>query len=400
MLRELEDDPDLIDSLNDLILEPGDKLRGIKAEPRLTLRERGTDFFRMYVQEGDLEGLFDLRDNDIASHAQRNAKDRRRFASYLVNGVTLVIVTTDDLAGAHRIFDVMNMRGVPLTASDVFKAKTIAEISPAARNAYATRWDDIMDPLGDDAQTLEAFFSDIHLIISHKAVCTQLLEEFRKDVLKPYVKKQNVISFIDDLLAPYANAWLILNRPTDANLPDDIVAMLVSLADYQTADWKPVAMWALVNSIRNLGSANAQVFSTPGRNHERARRTPPITRHRQTPRRSRRTRTRHRRRQPQPAKPTRPTHTRRKRHPRPQQRPYPPTDPWIPHHRRGPTFRTRASTWRVADQSRHEETSAHPRQRAEGRLPHHPTAQSQSVADHARTGQREIRFRRLAGVGA
>lgn len=133
VLRELEDDPDLIDSLNDLILEPGDKLRGIKAEPRLTLRERDTDFFRMYVQEGDLEGLFDLRDNDIASHAQRNiavntrrtfdllaamdAKDRRRFASYLVNGVTLVIVTTDDLAGAHRIFDVMNMRGVPLTAS-------------------------------------------------------------------------------------------------------------------------------------------------------------------------------------------------------------------------------------------------------------------------------------------
>lgn len=280
ILRELEDDPDLIDSLNDLILEPGDKLRGIKAEPRLRLRERDTDFFRMYVQEGDLEGLFDLRDNDIASHAQRNiaintrrvfdslaameTKDRRRFASYLVNGVTLVIVTTDDLAGAHRIFDVMNMRGVPLTASDVFKAKTIAEISPAARNAYATRWDDIMDPLGDDAHTLEEFFADLHLIVSHKAVCTQLLEEFRKDVLKPYVKQQNVISFIDDLLAPYANAWLILSRPTDANLPDGIVALLVSLADYQTTDWKPVAMWALVNSIRNLGSVNAQVFSTPG----------------------------------------------------------------------------------------------------------------------------------------
>ena len=81
VLRELEDDPDLIDSLNDLILEPGDKLRGIKAEPRLTLRERDTDFFRMYVQEGDLEGLFDLRDNDIASHAQRNiaVNTRRTF---------------------------------------------------------------------------------------------------------------------------------------------------------------------------------------------------------------------------------------------------------------------------------------------------------------------------------
>lgn len=281
VLRELEDDPDLIDSLNDLILEPGDKLRGITAEPRLRLRERDTDFFRMYVQEGDLEGLFDLRDNDIASNAQRNiaintrrvfdilaamdTQDRHRFASYLVNGVTLVIVTTDDLAGAHRIFDVMNMRGVPLTASDVFKAKTIAEISPAAQNAYATRWDDIMDPLGDDAHTLEEFFTDLHLIISHKAVCPQLLEEFRRDVLKPYIKHQNVIAFIDDILAPYANAWLMLTRPTDTTLPDNIVAQLVALADYQTTDWKPVAMWALANSIRNLGSTNIQIF--PNSNH-------------------------------------------------------------------------------------------------------------------------------------
>lgn len=167
----------------------------------------------------------------------------------------------------------MNMRGVPLTASDVFKARTIAEISPAARNAYASRWDDIMDPLGDDAQTLEEFFSDIHLIISHKAVCTQLLEEFRKDVLKPFVKKQNVISFIDDLLAPYANAWRIIEHPTDANLPDDIIGQLVSLNDYQTTDWKPVAMWALVNSIRNLGNPDTRIFSTPGTHTAAASRT-------------------------------------------------------------------------------------------------------------------------------
>ena len=280
VLRDLERDPDLMRQLDALLVEPGDKLRGIVTEPRLTLRERDAAFFREHVQEDNLESVFDMNDDDLATAAQRNIvanirktydeisnwsdAERQQFAQYLVNEVTLVIVTTDDLDGAHRIFDVMNMRGVPLTASDVFKAKTIAEISPAARNAYATRWDDIMDPLGDDSHTLEEFFSDLHLIVSHKAVCTQLLEEFRKDVLKPYVKKQNVISFIDDLLAPYANAWLILNRPTDANLPDDIVAMLVSLADYQTTDWKPVAMWALVNSIRNLGSANAQVFSTPG----------------------------------------------------------------------------------------------------------------------------------------
>ena len=256
VLRELETDPVLLSELDELILEPGNKLRGIKAEPRLRLRDRDAGFFRSYVQEGDLEGLFDLRDGDMETHAQRNiavnarqvfdelAKlddgERHRFASYLVNQVTLVIVTTDDLTGAHRIFDVMNMRGVPLTASDVFKAKVVAALSPAARNVYAARWDDIMDPLGDDAQ---------------------VLEEFRTDVLAAYVREQNVISFIDELLAPYAMAWRVLDHPTDTTLPDDVVRQLVLLNDYPTTDWKTVAMWALVHSVGNLGSVDTAVFT-------------------------------------------------------------------------------------------------------------------------------------------
>ena len=65
-----------------------------------------------------------MNDDDLATAAQRNivanirktydeisnwsASERQQFAQYLVNEVTLVIVTTDDLDGAHRIFDVMN----------------------------------------------------------------------------------------------------------------------------------------------------------------------------------------------------------------------------------------------------------------------------------------------------
>lgn len=282
VLRELETDPVLLEELDELILEPGNKLRGITAEPRLRLRDRDAEFFRSYVQEGDLEGLFDLREGDFETRAQYNIStnarqvfdelakldddDRHRFASYLVNQVTLVIVTTDDLAGAHRIFDVMNMRGVPLTASDVFKAKVVAAMSPAARNVYAARWDDIMDPIGDDSQTLKEFFTDLHLIVSHKAVCTQLLEEFRADVLMPYVREQNVISFVDELLAPYAMAWRILDHPTDSMLPAAIVRQLVLLNDYPTGDWKPVAMWALVHSIGNLAGAGVKVFTDNARN--------------------------------------------------------------------------------------------------------------------------------------
>lgn len=109
VLRDLERDPDLMRQLDALLVEPGDKLRGIVTEPRLTLRERDAAFFREHVQEDNLESVFDMNDDDLATAAQRNivanirktydeisnwsASERQQFAQYLVNEVTLVIVT-------------------------------------------------------------------------------------------------------------------------------------------------------------------------------------------------------------------------------------------------------------------------------------------------------------------
>ncbi|MBM6699505.1 DUF262 domain-containing protein [Bifidobacterium pullorum subsp. saeculare] len=279
-LRDLEDDPELAAGLNALLLEQGDKLRGIVAEPRLTLRDRDAAFFRSSVQEGSLEALFDLREEDFDSNAQRNiarnareaydllaamdAAHRHDFAAYLVRRVMVVIVTTDDLAGAHRIFDVMNMRGVPLTASDVFKAKTVAALPEQTRDLYAARWDAIMDPLGDDPQRLEEFFESLHLILAYKPMCLQVLADFLGDVLEPRLAAGQAAAFVDDVLAPYARAWQMIAAPTQTTLPDDVVGWLVALDDYQSTEWKPVAMWALVHSIRNLGSPEAMVFARSG----------------------------------------------------------------------------------------------------------------------------------------
>lgn len=200
VLRDLERDPDLMRQLDALLVEPGDKLRGIVTEPRLTLRERDAAFFREHVQEDNLESVFDMNDDDLATAAQRNivanirktydeisnwsASERQQFAQYLVNEVTLVIVTTDDLDGAHRIFDVMNMRGLPLTPSDVFKARATASLSTAELDVYAARWDDIIDPLGDDPHDCEEFFAYLHLVLTHKPATDKLIEDFLADVLQ------------------------------------------------------------------------------------------------------------------------------------------------------------------------------------------------------------------------
>ncbi|MDE5640122.1 MAG: DUF262 domain-containing protein, partial [Bifidobacterium castoris] len=203
VLLTLEDDPQLAESLRGLLTETGDKLRGIVAEPRLSLREQDEGFFREYVQRGDLEALFDLREADIATQAQRNIQtnakcaydmlaplrddERRRFASYLVNDVMFVIVTTDDISGAYRIFDVMNMRGMPLTPSDVFKAKVVSVISSAARDVYARYWDDIMEPMGDDNARIERFFADLDLIFTRTPMCQSLLADFSDHVIAKYI---------------------------------------------------------------------------------------------------------------------------------------------------------------------------------------------------------------------
>ena len=79
-----------------------------------------------------MEGLFALKDTELTSKragatsmrtpraaydefCNRSTDERRAFARYLVDGVCMIIVSTDDLAGAHRIFNVMNVRGLPLT---------------------------------------------------------------------------------------------------------------------------------------------------------------------------------------------------------------------------------------------------------------------------------------------
>ena len=279
-LRDLEQDPEWMRLLDALIVEPGDKLRGIRTEPRLALRERDAAFFREYVHEGNLEALFDMGDEDWTSNAQRNITlntkatydaldalsedERHRFASYLVKSVTLVIVTTDDLDGAHRIFDVMNMRGLPLTPSDVFKAKAIAGMNAAAADAYAARWDDIMDPLGDDALHVEEFFSYLHMALTYRPDSGKLIQDFLDGVLQPYLAAGTATSFIDKVLAPYAVAWRMLDRPSDTVLPDKVKDLLESLNDYRNHEWKPVAMWALVHSFRNLGSPDISPFVAVG----------------------------------------------------------------------------------------------------------------------------------------
>lgn len=274
VLRELETDEELLRNLNALLLEQGNKLQGIEAEPRLTLRERDAEFFREYVQESNLEGLFELKDTELKSAAQRNIvenahaaydeffnktpEERRRFARYLVDGVCMIIVTTDDLAGAHRIFNVMNVRGLPLTAQDVLKAKAIAALPQADRDDYGRRWDDAIDLLGESA---EPFFDTLLTIIDPVNASHGEANAFTAGAFDGYFETHPASEFIGTVLEPYAHAWLHVTRHAQDELPESVAEAIHMLCDYADAtEWRPAAMWVLVHM---LGVQAVQVAAQP-----------------------------------------------------------------------------------------------------------------------------------------
>ena len=106
----------------------------------------------------------------------------------------------------------------------------------------------------------EEFFAYLHLVLTHKPATDKLIEDFLADVLQPYIDKGTVPTFINQVLAPYAMAWRIIARPSDTILPAEVRSRLEGLDDYRSHEWKPVAMWALVNSYRGLGDADLSPF--------------------------------------------------------------------------------------------------------------------------------------------
>ncbi|OZM79676.1 DUF262 domain-containing protein [Pseudonocardia sp. MH-G8] len=260
VLRELSLNKNIADGLDKRILEPGDDLQDIETKPRLALRPRDRVFFRKHVQEpGGLHALVaepgPITTNDAQVALRANAKiyydllsgwtDNRRTAlAKLVDKWTyLVVVTTPDLDSAHRIFSVMNDRGLDLRPTDNFKARVIGEIPEADRSYYNGKWEDAEQELGRDA--FSSLFAHIRMIFAKQRAPRELLREFPEQVLDHYSKRSK--EFVDDILEPYADAYaVLLGQSYKANTGAEAVNLwLKRLAQLDNVDWQPPALWAL-----------------------------------------------------------------------------------------------------------------------------------------------------------
>ncbi|MET1071393.1 MAG: DUF262 domain-containing protein [Umezawaea sp.] len=146
VLRDLTVDAVLRGALEDMVLEKGNPILGRPAKPRLTLRAKDAEFFRKHVQNaGSIAGLLDLKPDSCGTDAQKSivantrslhttlaawSPERRQALMTMIGSRTfLVVVSTPTLDSAHRIFSVMNARGLDLSPADIFKADVIGGLN-------------------------------------------------------------------------------------------------------------------------------------------------------------------------------------------------------------------------------------------------------------------------------
>lgn len=293
VLRDLTDEPALRGDIHKFLEEPAVEWDDRPARPRLHLRERDRKFFRTHVQTpGAISGLIGLSDNEVRTDSQKAIRDnaaalygaldrlgpdgRKKLFKLMGARTYLVVVSTSGLHSAYRIFSVMNARGLPLTPPDIFKSQVISAIPEAERPEYAELWEDIEQELGRDE--FGDLFLHLRTIRSKTRGVRSLLAEFPEQVLDAYLPSSGK-NFVDELLQPYADAARrLLNQDFDGDQWEAVNSWLSRLSQIDNNDWRPPALWALVNHkddpayldsfLRNLERLAAsmlvrRVYTTP-----------------------------------------------------------------------------------------------------------------------------------------
>ena len=256
VLRELAP----IEFKNDLhgfIGVEANRATGRKGHYRLTVRDRDRCFFQNNIQakgalgkfvEGKHTGLSDSRRRmfENAKHlwdtlSELDDAQRDTLARFIVQRCFLVLVSTSDQESAYRIFAVMNDRGLDLAPTDILKAQIIGPLDKRDRSKYTRTWEDTEERVGRD--DFREIFSHIRMIYDKAKLRQTLQQDFQEKVLKDLNGKQ----FIDEILNPYADAYVAITAnpkesyetSTPTGKMNELLRHLDRLDNF---DWIPPAM--------------------------------------------------------------------------------------------------------------------------------------------------------------
>ena len=253
VLRELADGENQ-QHLDQSIREARNPFFGTEERFRITLREQDSEFFQGRIQTpGRLDGFLSedpVGFSDSQKLLQGNTRylnrevsrlsvaERDALAMYVIRNCCLVVVSASDVDSAHRIFEVMNNRGLDLSPTDILKSNVLSNIPSDSRGGYARKWESREEELGRG--NFRNLFAHIRMIYRKDKQRGTLQAEFRENVLSKYDAPQ----FVDEVLEPYAEVYGILSDASyeSSEDPRAVNRLLRHLKRIGNVDWMPPAM--------------------------------------------------------------------------------------------------------------------------------------------------------------
>lgn len=91
---------------------------------------------------------------------KKEIEDINEFIKWLYDNVKFITIICPDVDKALRIFNVLNARGLPLNATDIFKGELLKELAKEEdQKKLVSRWNALSQKCSDNGLTMETLFS-------------------------------------------------------------------------------------------------------------------------------------------------------------------------------------------------------------------------------------------------
>jgi hypothetical protein len=263
VLREFVTNAKLKQNLTNYIYQEENVAESKPERFRLALRHQEASFFREEIQRNIHIDSFLGKNIEGKSDSEKNLILNTQLYIRLVKGLSegeciqliqfmttrcyLIVVSSPDITSAYRIFSILNDRGLPLSHTDILKAEILGKIPAGVRDEYKLMWEDFEDNLSREG--FGNLFGHIRMVYRRLKPKDTVLKEFLEHV-KP---THDPISFMNNVLKPYANAYEAIRNAeykhaTNAN---EINRLFEWLNRIDNADWIPAALYFLSEKSYN-----------------------------------------------------------------------------------------------------------------------------------------------------
>lgn len=253
------------------ICEEGDADRGTKDRYRLIPRKQDAEFFHDHIQiagntqlikghEGETDSQRCMINNALLFRKKlENWTDLQRddLVAFLIQRCYLVVISVTNVETAHRVFTVLNARGLDLTPTDILKADLLDRVSSGKEEISANQWEEIETALG--REKFVELFQHIRMISQQEKPRERLEIGFPKHV---QLFKSDPDRFIKEVLGKYGKTYINILSPieTSTKFGEKSRVLIGYLLRLDNSDWVPLILDYL--SRPDITSERAERFLT------------------------------------------------------------------------------------------------------------------------------------------